>query len=152
MSTDARLAELVNGFVMSITRLAREAAVETLSAALASSDGRKSAAVNSAGRSSPPPPATTSTGSSRSSAMSPAATTPSTQQRRKGAKRPAAEVERLKALLSKHIERNPGQRVEEINAALGTTTRDVARPLGKLIAAGKVKSRGARRATQYFPG
>ena len=70
---------------------------------------------------------------------------------KKGAKRPAADIARLEEVLVKHIEKHPGQRVEQINKVLGTKTHDVRLPLAKLINAGTVKTKGSRRATQYFP-
>jgi len=49
------------------------------------------------------------------------------------------------------IQRNPGLRVEQINSELGTTTRDVALPLRKLMADGVIRTEGEKRSTQYFP-
>lgn len=70
----------------------------------------------------------------------------------KGAKRPADRIESIKSHLLSYINGNPGQRVEQINKALGTTTKDVALPLKKLAAEGAVRVEGMRRATAYFPG
>ncbi len=41
-------------------------------------------------------------------------------------------------------------RVEEINKQLGTNTRQLMRPIQKLISLGKIKKTGERRATLYF--
>jgi hypothetical protein len=43
-----------------------------------------------------------------------------------------------------------GWRVEQINKELGTTTRDLMRPISKLLAEGKIRKQGERRATTYF--
>ncbi len=72
--------------------------------------------------------------------------------RPKGAKRPAGEIEATKTRLYDFIKSNPGQRVEQINKALGTTTKDLTLPLKKLIADKAVKTEGEKRATAYFPG
>jgi hypothetical protein len=43
-----------------------------------------------------------------------------------------------------------GLRVEEINKALGTNTRELMRPIQKLLGEGKIRKSGERRATTYF--
>ena len=136
MSEDPRIAELVQDFVTKITALAREAAVATLSAAFSSAPGQAAKAPRPAP---PRKPVLAAPAAARSAS------------RKKGTKRPAEEVQRLQTMLAKHIAANPGLRVEEINRALGTTTRDVARPLAKLLEAGSLKTKGQRRATAYFP-
>ncbi len=50
-------------------------------------------------------------------------------------------------LLSAH---KGGLRVEEINKALGTSTRELMRPIQKLLNEGKIKKQGERRATTYY--
>jgi hypothetical protein len=45
-----------------------------------------------------------------------------------------------------------GMRVEHINKTLGTSTRQLMRPIQKLLAEGKLKKSGERRATTYFVG
>jgi hypothetical protein len=51
--------------------------------------------------------------------------------------------------LLQYLRKNPGQRGEQISAALGTTS-DAMRPvMKKLIEAGQVKVKGERRATSY---
>lgn len=72
--------------------------------------------------------------------------------RGKGEKRSAEEMEALRQQLLEHIQANPGQRVEEINAQLGTETSEVHRPLKHLIADGLLRTEGQLRATRYYPG
>ena len=72
--------------------------------------------------------------------------------RGKGEKRPAGEITALAKKVGAFIRANPGKRVEEINRELGTSTKDLALPLKKLIGEKVVKTRGAKRATTYFPG
>jgi predicted transcriptional regulator len=50
------------------------------------------------------------------------------------------------------IKSHPGLRIEEINRELGTTTKDLALPMRKLIAGKAIKTEGQRRATKYFAG
>ncbi|MCB9830258.1 MAG: hypothetical protein H6806_10925 [Planctomycetes bacterium] len=71
--------------------------------------------------------------------------------REKGAKRTQAELEALTTRLAAYIAKNPGLRVEQINRDLGTSTKDLALPIKKLIADKVIKSKGAKRATAYFP-
>ena len=48
------------------------------------------------------------------------------------------------------IAERPGLRAEEINAALGTKTAQIAQLLRKLVADQVVRTEGARRGTRYF--
>src|SRR5690349_12002406 len=49
----------------------------------------------------------------------------------------------------REVKRKGGRRVEEIAKSLRTSTKSLALPLRKLIAANKVKTRGNRRGTRY---
>jgi hypothetical protein len=44
-----------------------------------------------------------------------------------------------------------GLRIEQINEQLGTATKQLARPITKLLAEGTIKKTGEKRATLYFP-
>ncbi len=138
---EARINDLVSNFINEITRLARSSALETLERALAGAGGTvvKDVRVAKAPR---------STGGGGSSAPS----SSSSAKRGKGEKRPKAEIVKLQEQVLSHIRSNPGQRIELINKVLGTKTSDLALPLKKLIADGAVDTKGARRATTYFPG
>jgi len=50
------------------------------------------------------------------------------------------------------VKANPGMRIEQINKELGTTTKDMALPIRKLISERMVISKGNKRSTTYFPG
>ncbi|HVK78606.1 MAG TPA: hypothetical protein VM734_35145 [Kofleriaceae bacterium] len=132
---EQRLNELVSSFVNDISKLARQAALDTLSQALAGVGGTvitdlrlpggrrgRGKAVLAAGR------------------------------RPKGAKRAPEEIEQLKEQVHAHIKEHPGERIEQINAHLGTSTAELSLPLKKLISDGAVRTEGDRRATKYFPG
>jgi predicted transcriptional regulator len=51
-----------------------------------------------------------------------------------------------------YVKANPGLRIEQINKELGTTTKDLALPIRKLIADGKITAKGQKRSTTYFAG
>jgi hypothetical protein len=57
----------------------------------------------------------------------------------------------LAASFVEFVTKNPGMRMEQINAKLGTTTHDLAGPVRKLLADGEIKRKGHRRSTTYFP-
>jgi hypothetical protein len=61
---------------------------------------------------------------------------------------PAAVSERF----SSFVKASPGLRIEQINKQLGTTTKDLALPIRKLISEGAISAKGQKRSTTYFPG
>lgn len=111
---------LVDGFVAELTELARKAAVEGLELALARS-GSKGGAGARSGRG-----------------------------RGRGAKRTASELEKMQSDFLAFVAKNPGLRIEQINKQLGTSTKDLALPIRKLIADGSLKAKGKKRSTTYF--
>jgi hypothetical protein len=132
---EQRINDLVSSFINDITKLARQAALDTLAEALAGVGGTvisdlrlprgrrgKGGALFTGGR------------------------------RPKGAKRPQGEIEKMKDAVLAHIKEHPGERIEQINGHMGTRTADLSLPLKKLIADGAVRTEGDRRATKYFPG
>ena len=70
----------------------------------------------------------------------------------RGAKRSQDDLHAMVEKAAAFIKANPGLRIEQINQALGTTTKQLALPMRKLLAEGRVSSKGQRRATMYFPG
>ncbi|MBP9087818.1 MAG: hypothetical protein KBG15_16985 [Kofleriaceae bacterium] len=67
-----------------------------------------------------------------------------------GSKRTNSELVDMMERVRLHVVANPGQRMEQINKALGTTTKDLQLPIRKLISDGRIYSKGSRRVTQYF--
>jgi hypothetical protein len=121
---------VVQGFVAQITELARRAAIDTLESAFGSRGGRAPAAALAAvnfGR----------VGRPRGG---------------RGAKRTAADLEKLSEQFASFVKANPGLRIEQINKQLGTTTKDLALPIRKLISEGQISAKGQKRSTTYFPG
>ena len=72
--------------------------------------------------------------------------------RGRGAKRTAEELEQLADSFVEFVKGNPGLRIEQINKQLGTSTKDLALPIRKLLADGVIKAKGKKRSTAYFPG
>ena len=70
--------------------------------------------------------------------------------RGKGIKRTSADLDRIGERLMAYVADNPGLRIEQINKSLGTSTRDLQLPIRKLIADGRLKTKGHKRSTQYF--
>jgi hypothetical protein len=133
-----QISKLVDEFVAQVTQLARKAAMDTLSTALGSAvAGGGNGVGGGRGR---------GRGRGRVLAASSSARLP------KGAKRPPDEIAQLKDQVFSYITSNPGQRIEQINKELSTSTRELSLPLKKLIAEGAVTTQGEKRATTYFPG
>ena len=72
--------------------------------------------------------------------------------RGRGVKRTSDDLERIGDKFLAYVSSHPGLRIEQINRALGTVTRDLQLPIRKLIADGELKTKGRKRSTQYFPG
>ena len=126
----------VQGFVAQITELARRAAVNTLESAF---NGRPRAGRNG---SRPTMGALMTAGPARVGRS----------RGGRGAKRTAADLEALSQKFATFVKANPGLRIEQINKELGTTTKDLALPIRKLIADGMISAKGQKRSTTYFAG
>ncbi|HEY1546689.1 MAG TPA: hypothetical protein VGG28_02660 [Kofleriaceae bacterium] len=83
---------------------------------------------------------------------SPAASRAPRLARGKGEKRNSATLGALSDKFTDFVAKNPGLRIEEINKKLGTTTKDLALPIRKLVAEGTLKTHGEKRATTYSVG
>ena len=69
---------------------------------------------------------------------------------RKGEKRSSDELDGLADRFHEFVMKNPGLRIEQINKELGTTTKDLALPIKKLMADGMLKGKGEKRSRTYF--
>ena len=123
----------VQDFVAQISELARRAALNTLESAFDSKGGRRSGgsaallALTGNGR----------VGRPRGG---------------RGAKRTAADLEALSQQFAAFVKSHPGLRIEQINKELGTSTKDLALPIRKLVSTGVVSTKGKKRSTTYFAG
>jgi hypothetical protein len=130
---DDRIRARVEQFAAELAELIRESAMETVSEALAGArpspgrGGRRGATL-----------ALARGGRGRAAS------------REKGAKRPPDEIERLTGKLLDYVKGNPGQRIEQIADGMGTSTKELNLPAKKLIANKQLKTKGQKRATQYF--
>ena len=70
----------------------------------------------------------------------------------RGEKRSATSLAATQDKVISFIAKHPGLRIEEINRELGTSTKDLALPIRKLLAAKAIKTTGQRRSTKYFAG
>jgi len=112
---------VVQGFVAQISDLARRAALEMIEKSLGQSGARS-------GRG----PVRIGGGRGR------------------GAKRTASDLEQISSGFVTFVSKHPGLRIEQINKELGTTTKDLALPIRKLISDGVIKTKGKKRSTTYF--
>ena len=117
---------VVQGFVAQITELAKRAAIDTLESALGRGARGVSASFSPTGRNG--------------------------RGRGRGAKRTSADLDQLAESFHTFVAKHPGMRIEQINKQLGTTTKDLALPIRKLISDGELKTKGTKRSTTYFAG
>src|SRR4051812_23352723 len=77
------------------------------------------------------------------------AAAPSKGRRSRGEKRSGDELDALQEKFHAFVAKNPGLRIEQVHAQLGTTTKDLALPIRKLIGEGRLKTKGRKRSTVY---
>ena len=70
--------------------------------------------------------------------------------RASGGRRSSTDVEQVGASLLAYVRNNPGQRGEDIAEAMGTDSKTIRLPMKKLIAEGKVRTKGERRGMRYY--
>jgi hypothetical protein len=116
---------VVAEFVAQITELAKTAAIETLQTVLGNQTRRAAPASGGAAPG---------------------------RVRGRGAKRSPDELDKLAERFQVFVKENPGLRIEQINKQLGTTTKDLALPIRKLLAEGAIHAKGQKRSTTYFAG
>ena len=134
-ATTGDLRTLVDQFTADLTAVTKRIALEDLHAKLQSVLGDSSPKRRGPGR-----------------PRKAAATTAAVPQKRKRGKRTAADLGKMGAALLAHVRANPGQRADQIAAALGTDVGTMRLPMRQLIAERKVRTEGQRRGTTYFAG
>jgi hypothetical protein len=75
----------------------------------------------------------------------------SSEPRSRGQKRAPEELAELATKLLESIKSTPGQRMEQIAQAMNVSTQELVLPAKKLLGDKKIKTKGERRATKYFP-
>jgi len=118
--------KLVDGFVGELLEIWRRQAIDTLTGGMGGGRGQGGRAASSG----------LSLGRGRG----------------RGAKRTSNELDQLADGFVEFVTKNPGLRIEQINKQLGTTTKDLALPIRKLLSDGVIKAKGKKRSTAYFPG
>lgn len=153
-NVEQELQSRVNAFVAELSDLVRRAALEAVSSALG---GGALAAPKKAGAPKKAPAAKKAAAGKKAApaaakpAAAPKAAAAAGGKRKPGAKRAPEEIQQTTDKLLSRISQNPGERIEEIAKALGTTTKDLTLPVKKLLSDKKIRSQGTRRATKYFP-
>ena len=69
----------------------------------------------------------------------------------KGEKRSPDAMAALMDKIATHVSENPGQGVEEMGRVFNSKTKELSRPIQKLLEANKITSKGQKRATRYWP-
>src|SRR5262249_24407150 len=116
---------VVQGFVAQITELARRAAMDTLEVAFGGRTGRS--------------------GSRATGAVTTAVLSVVRPRGGRGAKRTPEDLEALSTKFLSFVKEHPGLRIEQVNKELGTTTKDLALPIRRLISEGMISAKGQKR-------
>lgn len=137
--------DLVEQFAAQIEAMAKRSALEQVLASLGASVGARADAPARRGPGRPK-------GSKNvtSAPAAPAAGSATIVKVRKGRRRSAEDVGAMGDTLLAHVKANPGQRGEQIAAALKSDVGTIRLPMKALIAAKKVTTRGQRRGMTYF--
>lgn len=125
---DQQIRKTVEAFVEELSMLVRSAAVQSVTEAFGASPGGRERGLEGKG-------AGRGVGKARP----------------RGQKRAPEDLEQLVNQLLAAIKATPGQRMEQIAKGMKTTTQELALPAKKLLAEKKIKTKGERRATKYFP-
>ena len=141
---------LVETFVSQLSEMWRRQAIDTLTGIGGGGGGSSSSSGGSSRRSSNNSNNNSGGGNGGGSSSSSSSSGGSVgRPRGRGAKRTAEEIEEMAERFVEFVQANPGLRIEQINKQLGTTTKDLALPIRKLISDGAVKVKGSKRATTY---
>ena len=162
MNYQNEMRRLVDDFVTHLADLWRQAAIESMMGAGglggSSSSGSSSSGSGSSsgearrGPGRPPGSRNVTSAASQDGGSSSGGSSASASRSRnasRGGKRTSDELEQLSTQFLDFVKKNPGLRIEQINKGLGTTTKDLALPIRKLVSEGTVKVKGAKRATTY---
>jgi len=154
---DAEIRSQIDLFLVSISGLVRQAAVEAVREALGDTSGtttaaarrgparsRRSAAASSAAKATLRHSAAPK---GKSAAANPGTATPTRRIRRS-----SADVEAVAAKILAYVRAHPGQRLEAIGRGLRADTAGLKRPVQTLLRAKALRTEGQKRGTRYFAG
>jgi hypothetical protein len=133
--------EACESFCATLLRLAREEAVADLASYIAGFRQTSPVALTVAS------PATEKPVKAKAKPKAKAA--PKAVAKASGAKRSREDLEAVKSRILDFLKTSPGSKTEVIGPALGLETKDLALPMRQLVAAGTVKVKGQKRATEY---
>lgn len=133
-SIEADLRSRVDAFVADLTEIIHRAALESVQEAIAGTIGTSAPSRRRSGR----PRKTAKKATGRPS-------------RGGRVRRSSEDLEQLSGAFLAYVQANPGQRLEEIGAGMGTDTKELKRPVQLLLESGSVRTEGQRRGTKYFP-
>ena len=128
---EKQLHDCVDGFVAEITTLVRQSAVQAVEEALLAGSLAKRA------KSAPKKK------SQRKAKAAPKGTR---------IRRSADDIEKLAGSFLSYVQKNPGQRLEQIAVALGEASKDLKRPVQMLLADRELRTKGQKRGTTYLAG
>ena len=129
---DLEIRRRIDQFLSELDALVRNAAVESVQAALSDSG-------SSARR-----------GPSKTAKHEPKGA-PARGKARKRVRRSSELVAKLGDLVQAFVASHPGARLEHISSGVQVESRELKRPLRTLVASGTLRSEGRRRGTRYFP-
>lgn len=138
MMTPTALESHVNAFVTDIADLIKQATIQRVADAL----GAPAAGTNGAAFAKP------ARARSNGKASKPAARKPA---RARGGKRSEAEIAATVAKVLGYVKKHPGQRSEHVRAALGMLRPTMTDAIRRLVAEKKIRTKGEKRATEFFP-
>jgi hypothetical protein len=136
---NTEIQQLISSFAAQLETLAKRAAIEQVIANL----GGQAGYAPRRGRGRPK-------GSTNKPAAAAVSSGAAIKPVRKGKRRTAEDVAAMGATLVDYVKANPGQRADQIAAALRTDPDTIRLPMQALLSARKVKTQGQRRGTKYF--
>lgn len=128
---DQQIRSRIDAFIEELSTLVREAALESVQAALGAGPAR--------GPGRPRKAAAPASGDIRRRAV----------RRGRGGKRTSEEIDALAVKLHAYVKSNPGNTIERIGKAIAIDTKELKLPVIKLLAEKKLKTTGQRRGTKY---
>ena len=134
LSIDQQIRARIDDFVDELSALVREAAIEAVGEALR--DG----------------PATAGGGVRPAAHRKTAKKVSRKKTAGKRVRRSAEQIKEISEQVLAHVRANPGTRMGDIVSALGMEAKDLRRSVQELISAKRLRTKGQKRATEYFAG